>query len=127
MAVVTTSKCQQYELKCNNGRCVPFRLTCDNNDGCGDGSDERVICGMYRSTCVVGLLLLGSQCEAYRGNSSEHHRTCKAELGGGIAGVGGSNDCCSNNHSPRQEVLHQDQAIATTCTCTRELDCSKAN
>ena len=91
--------------------CVPHNLTCNTVEDCGDRSDEAISCGMYCSTCVVGLLLLGSQCEAYRGNFSEHHRTCKAEIGGGIAGVGGSNDCSSNNRSPRQEV---DQAITTT-------------
>ena len=62
------SNCFQFE--CDDGRCVPFNVTCNGVDDCGDLSDE-ILCGMYCSTCVVGLLLLGSQCEASRGNDRE--------------------------------------------------------
>ena len=73
-----------FEFKCDNGRCMPLNITCNRVNDCGDFSDE-MSCGMYCSTCVVGLLLLGSQCEACRGNV-----TCKSRagilVGGGFAG-----------------------------------------
>ena len=70
---------------------MPFDVNCNAVDDCGNLSDEPVIlCGMYCSTCVVGLLLLGSQCEASRGNvtssSSETSTSCKAGIGGGFSG-----------------------------------------
>ena len=31
---------------CNNGQCIPIEHTCDNDDDCGDGSDEAIlVCG----------------------------------------------------------------------------------
>ncbi|XP_071400243.1 SCO-spondin-like, partial [Centroberyx affinis] len=38
--------CQESEFRCAGGRCVPSQWVCDNEDDCGDGSDE--ICP---STC----------------------------------------------------------------------------
>eukprot|EP00079_Xenopus_tropicalis_P012610 XP_002939758.2 PREDICTED: prolow-density lipoprotein receptor-related protein 1 [Xenopus tropicalis] len=36
----TESKCNETFFLCKNGTCIPDNLLCDNNDDCGDGSDE---------------------------------------------------------------------------------------
>ncbi|KAG8452515.1 hypothetical protein GDO86_004341 [Hymenochirus boettgeri] len=35
------NKCNETFYLCKNGTCIPDILLCDNNDDCGDGSDER--------------------------------------------------------------------------------------
>ena len=32
--------CGWNDFLCSNHECLPFTLTCDGNDNCGDGSDE---------------------------------------------------------------------------------------
>uniref|UniRef100_A0AAY5KUS1 SCO-spondin n=1 Tax=Esox lucius TaxID=8010 RepID=A0AAY5KUS1_ESOLU len=41
--------CQESEFRCAAGRCVPALWVCDNEDDCGDGSDE-----LCPSTCNPG-------------------------------------------------------------------------
>ena len=36
--------CTDHQFSCANGRCVPLSWTCDREDDCGDGSDERDQC-----------------------------------------------------------------------------------
>uniref|UniRef100_A0A8C8IE07 SCO-spondin n=1 Tax=Oncorhynchus tshawytscha TaxID=74940 RepID=A0A8C8IE07_ONCTS len=43
------SPCQESEFLCTGGRCVPSLWVCDNEDDCGDGSDE-----LCPSTCTPG-------------------------------------------------------------------------
>uniref|UniRef100_A0A8C7QRY5 SCO-spondin n=1 Tax=Oncorhynchus mykiss TaxID=8022 RepID=A0A8C7QRY5_ONCMY len=43
------SPCQESEFLCTGGRCVPSLWVCDNEDDCGDGSDE-----LCPSTCAPG-------------------------------------------------------------------------
>ena len=38
--------CDSWEYTCSNGKCVPADYRCDNEDDCGDNSDEQN-CGMY--------------------------------------------------------------------------------
>ncbi|XP_075055508.1 prolow-density lipoprotein receptor-related protein 1 [Mixophyes fleayi] len=36
----TEGKCNETFYLCKNGKCIPEHLLCDNNNDCGDGSDE---------------------------------------------------------------------------------------
>lgn len=36
--------CSPNQFQCNNTRCVPFVWRCDNDNDCGDGSDEPENC-----------------------------------------------------------------------------------
>ena len=33
--------CKQNEFTCNNGKCISEAQRCNQNDDCGDGSDEQ--------------------------------------------------------------------------------------
>jgi uncharacterized low-complexity protein len=37
-------KCSISEFSCGNGKCIAAAAYCDNNDDCGDGSDEPRFC-----------------------------------------------------------------------------------
>lgn len=38
---ITEGKCNETFYQCKNGKCIPEHLLCDNNNDCGDSSDER--------------------------------------------------------------------------------------
>lgn len=37
----TNAVCSHEQFLCGNGNCIPNKFQCDNDDDCGDGSDER--------------------------------------------------------------------------------------
>lgn len=40
------TRCQPGQFACMNGRCIRAQWKCDNDDDCGDGSDElERVCG----------------------------------------------------------------------------------
>lgn len=40
------TRCQPAQFTCMNGRCIRATWKCDNDDDCGDGSDElERVCG----------------------------------------------------------------------------------
>ena len=43
--IVCCAECEENEVKCKTGFCLPRRLVCDSFDNCGDGSDEVELCG----------------------------------------------------------------------------------
>lgn len=44
--VDTGARCNQFQFTCLNGRCISQDWKCDNDDDCGDGSDELpTVCG----------------------------------------------------------------------------------
>ena len=44
--------CPESKFNCSNGRCVPYVWRCDDEDDCGDGSDEPENC--HNVTCRDG-------------------------------------------------------------------------
>nr|XP_023660300.1 SCO-spondin [Paramormyrops kingsleyae] len=48
---IPESPCLESEFQCVGGRCIPAQWRCDNEDDCGDGSDE-----LCPSTCAPGQL-----------------------------------------------------------------------
>ena len=38
---VSVTTCASHELACNNGRCIPLTWQCDQDNDCGDNSDEQ--------------------------------------------------------------------------------------
>ena len=45
-----TQTCTSGQFSCNNGQCIPMEHTCDNDDDCGDGSDETSLVCANRNT-----------------------------------------------------------------------------
>ena len=44
--VDTGARCNQFQFTCLNGRCISQDWKCDNDNDCGDGSDELpTVCG----------------------------------------------------------------------------------
>ncbi|MGH0153390.1 UNVERIFIED_CONTAM: hypothetical protein FKN15_041923 [Acipenser sinensis] len=63
---VPRSPCLQSEFQCVSGRCVPSLWVCDNEDDCGDGSDEvcTASCGPQQFSCDSGQCVpLGFRCD----------------------------------------------------------------
>lgn len=52
---ISDPPCLESEFQCVGGRCIPAQWRCDNEDDCGDGSDE-----LCPSTCAPGQLLCTS-------------------------------------------------------------------
>uniref|UniRef100_A0A3Q3AAE4 SCO-spondin n=1 Tax=Kryptolebias marmoratus TaxID=37003 RepID=A0A3Q3AAE4_KRYMA len=57
--------CLESEVACNTGRCIPSQWVCDNEDDCGDGSDEicpftycGVVCDEGEFLCSGGRCIL---------------------------------------------------------------------
>jgi len=46
--------CEEGEFRCAGGRCIPTQWLCDNEDDCGDGSDEICpsTCGPDQFRCI---------------------------------------------------------------------------
>lgn len=48
--VDTGTRCSQSQFTCLNGRCISPDWKCDNDNDCGDGSDElETVCGKLDS------------------------------------------------------------------------------
>ena len=45
-----TAQCTEDQFKCDNGRCIYGSWHCDNDNDCGDNSDEEG-CGGVSVTC----------------------------------------------------------------------------
>nr|XP_014342845.1 PREDICTED: SCO-spondin [Latimeria chalumnae] len=54
--------CLDTEFSCSSGRCIPSVWVCDNEEDCGDGSDEFCVptCGPHEFQCLNGQCILQS-------------------------------------------------------------------
>ena len=44
LSIAANSKCSISEFSCANGKCISLAQFCDNNNDCGDNSDEPRFC-----------------------------------------------------------------------------------
>jgi len=51
-------QCEPNEFQCSNKRCVPLMWKCDNDNDCGDNSDEPPDC--KNTTCPEGYIQCNS-------------------------------------------------------------------
>lgn len=80
-------KCSISEYTCANNNCISAAQFCDNNDDCGDGSDEPRFCtSEYRNLTNVSLIEIKQPASAFPTNSHRdesylhetEHETSKA-------------------------------------------------
>ncbi|XP_076448904.1 uncharacterized protein LOC143285476 [Babylonia areolata] len=53
-------QCDQEEFRCYNGRCIDERLKCDDDDNCGDGSDNCVLSVSTVALVVIVVTIVGA-------------------------------------------------------------------
>ncbi|XP_060033733.1 low-density lipoprotein receptor-related protein 2 [Erinaceus europaeus] len=85
------TRCDTSKFTCSNGRCILKHWICDNDNDCGDGSDEtEIICALHTCsptafTCANGRCVrYNSRCDHYNdcGDNSDEEgclfRSCNA-------------------------------------------------
>uniref|UniRef100_A0A3Q3NA32 SCO-spondin n=1 Tax=Mastacembelus armatus TaxID=205130 RepID=A0A3Q3NA32_9TELE len=145
--------CLESEFTCAHGRCIPTQWVCDNEDDCGDGSDDTPVplyCGVV---CDEGeFLCAGGRCILYFHRCDGHddcgdlsdERGCLCASGefqcpGGLCVSAdrvcdGHRDCPTGTDeavcpskvtcAPDQFACSDGICIATTKVCDGKTDCS---
>uniref|UniRef100_A0A672N2Y4 Low-density lipoprotein receptor-related protein 2-like n=1 Tax=Sinocyclocheilus grahami TaxID=75366 RepID=A0A672N2Y4_SINGR len=69
------TRCQSGQFTCMNGRCIRAQWKCDNDDDCGDGSDElERVCAFH--TCEPTVFTCGNgRCVPYH-YRCDHYNDC---------------------------------------------------
>ncbi|KAK7881858.1 hypothetical protein WMY93_030267 [Mugilogobius chulae] len=89
------SSCEPGEFSCSGGRCIPSDWLCDNEDDCGDGSDE--ICpSTYEEFCGPATplpLCPPGEFQCANGKCLQSSRVCDGRLDCGFADSSDEHDC----------------------------------
>ncbi|XP_065689130.1 SCO-spondin-like [Patagioenas fasciata] len=107
--------CAEWEFSCRaDGRCVPGAWVCDNEEDCGDGSDEVCAprCAPHQPRCAGGQCLAwGARCDGVRDCSDGSDES----------------DCAPPTCVPPEFGCASGRCLPPERVCDGELDCGFAD
>ena len=122
----SVKQCDSYEFACDNGQCIPSNWECDNDDDCGDNSDEDHCSGTGGSCesdqfrCNDGECIPSSwECDGEEDCSGGEDKPSSCSDGGGGGnddGGGGVSGCFPPDATvltPEKNVTMADLKIGT--------------
>ncbi|XP_037550324.1 SCO-spondin-like [Nematolebias whitei] len=115
------SPCLESEVACTSGRCIPSQWVCDNEDDCGDGSDE--ICP---STCSPEQFRCSSRPSGPCLNLAlrcDGHPDCADQSDEEFCGPATTVPSCS----PGEFQCANGKCLPVTRVCDGRLDCGFAD
>lgn len=117
----SVKQCDSYEFACDNAQCIPSSCECDNDNDCGDNSDEDHCsgdggggsCASDQFRCNGGCIPSSWECDGEEDCSGEDEpSTC----GGGGGGDGGIAGCFPPNATvltPQKNVTMTNLEVGT--------------
>ncbi|XP_052130857.1 prolow-density lipoprotein receptor-related protein 1 isoform X2 [Frankliniella occidentalis] len=109
--------CTSSSFTCSNGRCIPYHLTCDGIDQCGDNSDEAPPYCSHRKCRVGYFTCTNKRCIPMNQNCNNNN-----DCGDGSDEV---NCACSDKTHFR--CTHGGVCINASYVCDRSADCPDAS
>ena len=69
--------CEEYQFKCNNGKCISATLICDGDKDCEDGEDETPPQGCFKISPLLPNLRICPHSEFNCPYSEENEVICR--------------------------------------------------
>lgn len=112
-----TRECTASSFTCSSGRCIPYDLTCDGIDQCGDNSDEApTYCGQRK--CRPGYFTCTNKRCIPLNETCNHINDC---------GDGSDEENCSCSDKTHFQCTHGAVCINASYVCDRSPDCPDAS
>ncbi|XP_034243195.1 prolow-density lipoprotein receptor-related protein 1 isoform X1 [Thrips palmi] len=112
-----SGECTSSSFTCSNGRCIPYYLTCDGIDQCGDNSDEAPqYCGQRK--CRAGYFTCINKRCIPMNQTCNHNNDC---------GDGSDEVNCSCSDKTHFQCTHGAACINASYVCDRSADCPDAS